>query len=66
MYVFRSRAMENIQGGRDGTLDCKLHWYPKFHSHVSLNVWALLIDIVNLYNPPLSYPFNIPENNANF
>ena len=66
MYVRRSRAMENIEGGRNRTLDCKLHWYPKFHSHVSLKVWALLIDIgISIYLP-LSYPFNIPENNGDF
>ena len=38
-----------LKSGKEGTLDCKLHWYLKFYSHVILFIgsksWVLLINI---------------------
>ena len=36
--------MQFKQGGRDGTLDYKIHWYPKFYNQV-----FLFIDFKNGY-----------------
>ena len=33
--------------GREGTLDSRLHWYPKFYNHIILLVGSKTLDTFN-------------------